>query len=48
VHPLLLKLYEEKKLAKYLEELNQLEENDNKTGLTREEQILMKILKNVI
>jgi DNA topoisomerase-1 len=48
VHPVLLKLYEEKKLAKYVEELNKLEENDNQTGLTQEEQILMKILKNVI
>jgi DNA topoisomerase I len=45
VHPVLLQLYEEKKLAKYLEELNKLEEPDNKTGLTREEQVLLKILK---
>jgi DNA topoisomerase-1 len=48
IHPLLLKLYEEKKLAKYSGELNKLEEPDNKTGLTCEEQILMKILKNGI
>jgi len=48
VHPVLLRLYEEKKLAKYLEELNKLELADNKTGLTCEEQILMKILKNGI
>jgi DNA topoisomerase-1 len=48
VHPALLKLYEEKKLAKYLEELNKLEKPDNKTGLTCEEEMLMKILKNGI
>jgi len=46
VHPVLLQLYQERKLATYLEELNKLEEPDNKTGLTREEEILMKILKN--
>ena len=46
VHPGLLKLYEENKLTKYLQELNKLEEPDDKTGLTTIEQVLMKILKS--
>jgi DNA topoisomerase-1 len=46
VHPLLIQLYHEKKLAKYLEELNKIEEYDNISGLTGEEQVLMKILKD--
>lgn len=45
VHPGLVKLYEEQKLVKYLSELDKLEEPDDKSGLTREEQVLMKILK---
>ncbi|HWB28659.1 MAG TPA: hypothetical protein VG738_24470 [Chitinophagaceae bacterium] len=45
VHPLLIRLYEEKKLLGYLHELDKLEEPDDKSGLTAEEQILMKILK---
>lgn len=46
VHPLLIQLYQEKKLAKYMDDLNKIEEYDNVSGLTREEQILMKILKS--
>lgn len=45
VHPALLELYQEKKLSAYMDELNKLEEPDDKSGLTREEKILMKILK---
>jgi DNA topoisomerase-1 len=45
VHPALIDLYHEKKLMGYMDELNKLEEPDNKTGITREERILMKILK---
>lgn len=44
VHPSLIKLYEDKKLVEYLKELDKLEEPDDKSGLTKEEQVLMKIL----
>jgi DNA topoisomerase-1 len=46
VHPLLIQLYQEKKLTRYLEDLDKIEESDNISGLTSEEQILMKILKS--
>jgi len=46
VHPLLIQLYHEKKLAGYMDELNKIENYDNISGLTREEQVLMKILKD--
>jgi DNA topoisomerase-1 len=45
VHPALIEFYQEKKLTKYMDELNKLEEPDDKSGLTREEKVLMKILK---
>lgn len=45
VHPGLIRLYEENNLDKYLKELDALEENDSKSGLTKEEKVLMKILK---
>ena len=45
VHPGLIKLYEENNLDKYLKELDALEKPDNISGLTKEEQVLMKILK---
>ena len=41
-------LDEENNLSKYLQELDKLEEPDNKTGLTAEELVLMKILKQFI
>ncbi len=44
VHPAILSLYEDKTLGKYLEQLNKIEEDDNKAGLTAEEKIVMKIL----
>jgi DNA topoisomerase-1 len=46
VHPLLIQLYQEKKLTKYMEALDKIEEYDNISGLTSEEQVLMKILKS--
>ncbi|MEX2230829.1 MAG: DNA topoisomerase IB [Cyclobacteriaceae bacterium] len=46
VHPGLIRLYEENNLEKYLKELDALEKNDNKSGLTKEENVLMKILKD--
>jgi DNA topoisomerase-1 len=45
VHPILIQLYQEKKLTKYTDDLNKIEEYDNTSGLTPEEKILMKILK---
>jgi DNA topoisomerase-1 len=46
VHPGLIRLYEENNLSKYLKELDSLEKTDNKSGLTQEEKVLMKILKD--
>jgi DNA topoisomerase I len=48
VHPSLLQLYEEDNLSGYMKELDKLEEPDNKSGLTAEEKVLMKILKQFI
>ncbi|MEO6315673.1 MAG: DNA topoisomerase IB [Chitinophagaceae bacterium] len=48
VHPALLSLYEENNLTDYLKELDNLEAPDNKSGLTAEEEVLMKILKQFI
>ncbi|MEO5592054.1 MAG: DNA topoisomerase IB [Chitinophagaceae bacterium] len=48
VHPSLIKLYEENNLTGYLKELDKLEEPDNESGLTAEEKVLMKILKQFI
>lgn len=45
VHPIILSLYEEKTLKKYLNKLDNLEKNDNRSGLTSEEKVLMDILK---
>lgn len=44
VHPALLTLYEDRSLEKYMEELNTIEKDDNKTDLTVEEKVLMRIL----
>jgi DNA topoisomerase-1 len=46
VHPVLIELYEQHHLNKYLKELEMLEKPDNITGLTAEEQVLMKILQS--
>ena len=47
VHPGLIRLYEENSLDKYLKELDKLEEPDDKSGLSSEETVLMKILKGL-
>lgn len=44
VHPGLIRLYEENKLNKYLQELDNIEEDDNRAALTKEEQVLTKLL----
>ena len=46
VHPGLIRLYEENNLEKYIKELDALEKPDTKSGLTKEEQVMMKILKD--
>ncbi|WP_226064690.1 DNA topoisomerase IB [Kaistella polysaccharea] len=45
IHPLMINLYENNSITKYLEELDDLEVDDGKSGLTKEELIVMKILK---
>lgn len=45
VHPGIIRLYEEDQLQQYLKELDNLEEPDDKTGLTHDEKVLMKILR---
>lgn len=44
VHPGIIDMYENKSLEKYLQQLDSIEVNDNKTDLTAEEKIVMKIL----
>ena len=46
VHPVILELYEGKKLDEYLQELNEVEEGSNNDGYMAEERILLKILSN--
>ncbi|MBA2762721.1 MAG: DNA topoisomerase IB [Segetibacter sp.] len=46
VHPLVISLYESKGLQKYSSQLEQLETDDNKSDLTKEEKVLMNILKS--
>lgn len=46
VHPLVINLYENSSIEKYLDELDKIEVDDGKSGLTKEEQIVMKILEN--
>jgi len=47
VHPGLISLYEANNLSKYLNELDELEQPDEKTGHTKEEKVLLKILKEL-
>jgi len=44
VHPVILSLYEDQSLKKYTDQLDSIEHDDNKSDLTTEEKILMKIL----
>jgi hypothetical protein len=46
VHPLILSLYESKKLEKYIEELDKIEKADSNNSLLPEEEIVMKILES--
>lgn len=46
VHPVIISLYENKSLEKYTGELDNIEKDDNKTDLTKEEKVLMKIFES--
>ena len=46
IHPLVINLYENDSIKKYLSELDEIEVDDGKSGLTKEELVVMKILKN--
>jgi DNA topoisomerase I len=46
VHPLVINLYENNSIKKYLDELEKIEENDGKADLTQEEKLVLKILEN--
>jgi DNA topoisomerase-1 len=48
VHPGIIRMYEENKLKKYLDELDSIEKPDDLTGYTSEEKILMKILQQLV
>ncbi|RYY85431.1 MAG: DNA topoisomerase IB [Chitinophagaceae bacterium] len=48
VHPGIIRLYEEQSLQRYLKELDAIETPDNLSGLTSEERVLMKILKELV
>jgi DNA topoisomerase I len=48
VHPGIIKLYEEDKLNGYMQELDKPEKNDNVSGLTGNEVVLMNILKKML
>lgn len=45
IHPKLIELYEQEKLKDYLQELDQIEADDNLTGWTKEELLLLKIFR---
>ncbi|MBV9986925.1 MAG: DNA topoisomerase IB [Chitinophagaceae bacterium] len=47
VHPGLIRLYEENKIAGYLEELDTIEKDDNRSALTSEERVLMSLLAQI-
>ncbi len=46
VHPLIINLYQDRKLDKYLYELEQLENEKDPSGYVAEERVLLKILRN--
>jgi DNA topoisomerase I len=46
VHPVIISMYEDKSLEKYFKELDNIEKDDGKSGLTAEEKLVMKILEN--
>ena len=47
VHPGIIRLYEDSKLQNYMQQLESLEDDDDSSGLTAEEKLLMKLLQKV-
>ncbi len=48
VHPGIINMYEHDEIESYLKELDGIEEPDDKSGLTKDEKVLMKVLKKLI
>lgn len=48
VHPGIINMYENAEIETYLKELDGIEEPDEKTGLTKDEKVLMKVLKQLV
>jgi len=46
VHPLIISLYESRSIEKYFRQLDEIEKDDDKAGLTSEEKIIVKILES--
>lgn len=46
VHPIILSLYQDRSMEQYLAEVDEISINDNKTDLTSEEKIVIRILEN--
>ncbi len=46
VHPVIISMYEDKSLEQYFKQLDTIEKDDNKAGLTAEEKLVMKIISN--
>ena len=44
VHPVIITMYENKSLSKYFANLEKIEKDDNKSGLTADEKVLLQIL----
>lgn len=44
MHPGIINMYENRSLEKYIKQLDTIKVNDNKTDLTAEEKVVMKIL----
>jgi DNA topoisomerase I len=48
VHPGIINMYEHDEIENYLKELDCIEEPDDKSGLTKDEKVLMKVLKKLV
>jgi DNA topoisomerase-1 len=48
VHPGIIQLYDKDEIDKYLKELDGIEEPDEKSGLTKDEKVMMKVLKELV
>ncbi|MFT4152838.1 hypothetical protein [Parafilimonas sp.] len=48
MHPGIIELYEKSELEKYLDALDEMEQPQNKPGLTKDEKVLMKLLSALV